>query len=79
MKETFNHYDRVSKILKLSGMTISKEKFEKMQKAQFDKGFAKYGMTLQEQESDSYNWTEMAVEELIDFCNYVEKNKLNLK
>ena len=76
MKETFKHYETVSELLAKFGMKITEKEFKKIQLKQYEKGFAKYGKTLNEQPNDAYNWTQMSVEELIDFCCYVEKNKI---
>ena len=42
---------------------------------ELDKGFQKYGETLEDQKYDYADWQEMAVEELIDFLEYAKKYK----
>lgn len=42
-------------------------------KEQSSKGFEKYGHYIDECPKDKFNWTNMALEELIDFWVYKEK------
>ena len=38
------------------------------------KGLAKYGITLKQCPKSAYNWIEMALEECVDLCMYVQKH-----
>ena len=42
---------------------------------QFKKGLDKYGHTLQDCPEDAFNWQEMAIEEIVDFIQYINKIK----
>ena len=68
-------YLKVRIILFFFGMSIPKARFEELRIKQFDKGFQKYGETLEDQKYDYAEWQEMAVEELIDFLEYAKKYK----
>ena len=43
------------------------------------KGFAKYKRTLDECDEESYDWSQMIIEELIDCCQYQQKEIKRLK
>lgn len=46
---------------------------------QIDKGVAKYGQTLDECPTDSYDWQQMINEELIDALQYANKDIRKLR
>ena len=54
---------------------IPEELYKEVLKAQIDKGRAKYGHTLKDCPKEKYDWFRMALEELIDFYQYVDKLK----
>lgn len=44
--------------------------------SQQNKGLLKYKHSLNDCPKDKYNWTRMSIEELVDFFQYVRKNKV---
>ena len=54
---------------------IPEELYKEVLKAQIEKGKAKYGHTLKGCPNDKFNWFRMALEELIDFYQYIDKLK----
>lgn len=57
------------------GKYIHKEVWMKMCDLQKNKGLLKYGHTIDDCPVDKYNWTDMMLEELIDFWVYKDKSK----
>ena len=71
--KNMDRYEEAKLIADRFDIPLSKEKFERMEEQQKKKGVEKYGMTLEEQKGDAYDWNDMALEELIDLLQYVEK------
>ncbi len=57
------------------GIAITKRTYKAFVKKQYNKGLKKYGKTLGECDYFEYNWYEMALEELIDLIQYIDKYK----
>ncbi len=47
--------------------------------SQKKKGFEKYGTTLKDCPQNKYDWSLMAVEEIVDFYQYILKMRNKLK
>ena len=68
-----NVYAGLFSELEKLGFKIDKTKLKKTLENQHFKGFQKYGHTLKDCPKEKFNWQEMALEELADFLQYLEK------
>ena len=59
----------------LLGKWITCRKWIQMNANQSSKGMKKYGHYIDECPVNKFNWTDMAIEELVDFWVYKEKMK----
>jgi len=62
-------------VLNQFGLDISEKEYQEIEENQKAKGLKKYGHTLEECPKEKYNWKEMAIEEIVDFIQYVNKMK----
>jgi len=69
------HYYIAKIILRLLGVKINKDLFFSIQAEQFAKGRKKYGHSLADCPADAFNWRKMALEEVIDLLQYIDKLK----
>lgn len=60
-------------LLIFGGINLTRKEYNIAFKAQKDKGLLKYGHTLTECCYDAFDWSLMALEEIIDFLQYVDK------
>ena len=69
-------YDDVFHLLNNLGLEVDKLDFIKTVKKQHGKGVVKYGVSLKDCDCYKYEWKDMALEELADLFQYIEKSKM---
>lgn len=75
VKNKINHnvYAGLFSELEKLGLKINKKELKNILESQHTKGLAKYGHTLKDCPDEKYNWSDMAMEELADLLQYIEK------
>lgn len=66
---------KIRLLMWLFGFKVSKRQVEMCIDSQMIKGMKKYKISLLDCNYNDYNWEQMALEEVVDFFNYVEKSK----
>lgn len=69
---------KIQIILLFFGIYATRKELREVLKSQQQKGLTKYRKTLKDCDSNAYDWRIMAIEEMVDFMQYVFKlrNKL---
>lgn len=66
-------YIKIKFVLWLYNIKISRTEYNAILENQRAKGLKKYGITLKQCQKNSYDWRKMALEEIVDFIQYVKK------
>jgi ABC-type metal ion transport system substrate-binding protein len=71
-------YFKIWLVCLIFGILTSRKQLQRILESQTAKGIAKYGKDITACKYNDYNWTDMALEEIIDFAIYVKKLKNEL-